>query len=306
MTMTQPNAPGTEERRNLRVLLVDDDRDDSVIFSRLMRHLRNFRIDFSWTSDFENALNLIRNHDFHIHFVDYRLGPRCGLDLVGQGLRENPQKSFVMVTGVGNEAIAAESMRLGAMDYISKADLDEQQLLRCINNCITATEERTRNFQQLHFAKFEGLTGVYRREAFMDATLELMRADQDKGTPRNLLFVDVDHFKDVNDRKGHLTGDETLRAVADAISACLRKSDLVGRIGGDEFCVFSRGGDASTALALGERIRETVQSRTGTTVSVGVARGNSEDDLKTLIGHADSMMYAAKQNGRNRVEIWQG
>jgi two-component system, cell cycle response regulator len=304
MTLQHENTSLVDEALKLRVLLVDDDRDDSVIFSRLIRHLRNYRFDFSWTSDFDNALSLIQNQDFHIHFVDYRLGPRCGLDLISEGLRANPRKSFVMVTGVGNEAIAADSIRLGAVDYIAKADLTEQQLLRCIHNCIDSAAERTRRFEQLHIAKFDGLTGVYRREAFMAAAIEHMRADTEVESPRNLLFVDIDHFKQVNDQQGHLAGDAVLHEVADAIGACLRKRDLVGRFGGDEFCILSRGGDRSTALALGERIRETVAGRTGVTVSVGVVQGGQSADLKTLIERADSVMYKAKQNGRNRVEIW--
>jgi diguanylate cyclase (GGDEF)-like protein len=304
MTLQHENTSLVEEGLKLRVLLVDDDRDDSVIFSRLIRHLRNYRIDFSWTSDFDNALSLIQNQDFHIHFVDYRLGARCGLDLVSEGLRANPQKSFVMVTGVGNEAIATESLRLGAVDYISKADLTAEQLVRCVHNCLSTAAERTRTFKQLHFAKFDGVTGVYRREAFLDAADEQMKADKEPNSPRNMLFVDIDHFKQVNDQQGHLAGDTVLRDVADAIASCLRKLDLVGRYGGDEFCVLSRGGDSTTALALGERIREAVASRTGVTVSVGVAQGGQSVDLRSLIRQADEMMYKAKQGGRNRVEIW--
>jgi len=284
--------------------LVDDDRDDSLIFSKLICHLRNYRIDFSWTADYDNARELIASHDYHLHFVDYRLGARSGLELMEQSLRDSPEKNFVLVSGFGNEAVAAESIRLGALDYIAKANLTADELNRCLSHCVSTIADRTRRVRELELAKIDGLTGVYRREAFESAVRQRMLASLD-GALWTLLFVDIDNFKDVNDSRGHLHGDEVLRKVADAIRACLRKRDMVCRFGGDEFSVLISGGDADSGLAMAERIRHAVSARAGVTVSVGLAQERGPGDrLMSLTGKADKMMYRAKEQGRNRSEIW--
>lgn len=295
-----------QQKRRLRILLVDDDREDSLIFSRLICHLRKYGVDFTWTSDFENARELIQNHRFHIHFVDYKLGHRSGLDLVADALHADPAKAFVVVTGNGSESVAARAIRAGALDYIAKSDLNEEELATCIERCLQEYGERTRKLKLLENASMDGVTGVYRRDAFQLTAEQRIRV-AGPNAQWSLLFLDVDHFKRINDHFGHSEGDQTLRNVADAIRSCLRKSDLVGRYGGDEFCVLTPDCEAEAALALAERIRSVVRSKAGVTVSIGVAAERGPGCAYTsLVRKADEVMYRAKKMGRNRAECWLG
>jgi len=131
------------------------------------------------------------------------------------------------------------------------------------------------------------------------------------GDPMAMLIVDIDHFKDVNDNNGHVTGDDVLRQVADAlIKVFLRKNDFVARVGGDEFAVILRETSAADAHALAERVLGRIRclrvanakdDPIDITVSIGLAPIAGEDDGSTWLERADRGLYAAKNSGRDRV-----
>ncbi len=160
-------------------------------------------------------------------------------------------------------------------------------------------------------ARIDPLTGVSNRLAISESTTLMLAHSIRYRQPLGVLMLDADHFKNVNDRFGHHGGDKVLRALVFSIRATLRDSDLIGRIGGEEFVVLSPGADLTNAMLLAERVRATVentpliidgQSLT-LTVSVGVAVATSNDrDGVALLHRADAALYAAKRAGRNRVE----
>lgn len=149
-------------------------------------------------------------------------------------------------------------------------------------------------------AETDPLTGLLNRRGF-----ERMVPAKTVGT---VLFVDADHFKRINDEWGHAVGDETLIAMADAISAALRSSDIVARIGGEEFAIFAEETAASRALELAERVRQKVTGtvnvwRRPVTVSVGLAVSDAVLDREVLLQAADDAVYEAKRSGRNCVAM---
>lgn len=160
------------------------------------------------------------------------------------------------------------------------------------------------------------LTGVANRRAFFEAAeLELTR---NRRTPRPtaLILFDADHFKQVNDRHGHPAGDCVLRWLGEALSSTFRQVDVVARVGGEEFAVLLPSSTAAGARVVAERLRELVAGQpvmcegvpVTVTISAGIAAVDAGDsiDLDTLIKRADRALYAAKANGRNRVECWNG
>jgi diguanylate cyclase (GGDEF)-like protein/PAS domain S-box-containing protein len=158
------------------------------------------------------------------------------------------------------------------------------------------------------------LTGVANRRAFFEAAeLELTR---NRRTPRPIALVlfDADHFKQINDRHGHPAGDCVLRQLGAALSLTFRQVDVVARVGGEEFAVLLPSSTLDGAAAVAERLRRLVESQPvicdgvsiAYTVSAGIAAVDAGDtiDLDTLIKRADRALYAAKANGRNRIECW--
>jgi len=160
-------------------------------------------------------------------------------------------------------------------------------------------------------ATADALTGLPNRRAFEEALAREVARARRAGTPLALLAVDVDHFKRVNDQRGHPAGDAVLRAVAGRIASGARAGDLVARVGGEEFAVALPGAGPEAALEAAERIRARVAEEPialeggdlGVTVSVGVASlGEPAPDGPSLAARADEALYRAKRAGRDRVE----
>ena len=160
-------------------------------------------------------------------------------------------------------------------------------------------------------AQTDALTGVLSRRHVLELGQRMMQRCRRDGRPCAMLMLDVDRFKEINDRYGHLAGDTALRAISLALSRCLRPEDQIGRYGGEEFAVILPGADAKEAGAIAERLRTAVQTlkpdwapgANPLTVSGGIAVATDEIvDFTELLGRADRALYRAKDAGRNRME----
>jgi len=161
-------------------------------------------------------------------------------------------------------------------------------------------------------ASTDPLTSCLNRRAFtamVEAYLD--RVNQETLTAGSLLVLDVDHFKKVNDVFGHEKGDEALKAIADTIKANVRDSDLVGRLGGEEFSVFLPGLDQSLSEVAADRLRAAVNAvnfNPGArphklSISIGGVSFKGKRKFEDLYRHADERLYAAKRAGRNRIDV---
>jgi len=161
-------------------------------------------------------------------------------------------------------------------------------------------------------AAVDGLTGLFNRGHFHTRLEEEVERARRQASPLTLLILDVDHFKQLNDRLGHLVGDAVLRVVGDVLRRSVRLFDVCGRVGGDEFAILMPGSGAESTRHVAERIREGVEDSrppggpwaddVRVTASIGIATfagGTGEE----LIGRADQAMYAAKRDGRNRIHV---
>ena len=189
-------------------------------------------------------------------------------------------------------------------------------LAAAVNAMLTAIQKTKAELLQaqesLRFhAEHDALTGVLNRRAIRDLLRkELARCRREKNT-LGIILADVDHFKKINDRYGHAAGDAVLVTAMQRISSTLRSYDVVGRYGGEEFLIIAPGCDLELAQKLAERIRTAVgdqpvdlgDENATITLSLGVTLGTAESDPEFLVTLADSAMYQAKRNGRNRVEV---
>ena len=160
-------------------------------------------------------------------------------------------------------------------------------------------------------ASLDSLTHAYTRGHFVElAEKEVVRARR-YGHPLSLLLLDIDHFKSVNDRYGHSAGDRVLRAAVDLFQGQIRRSDLLGRYGGEEFLVLLPETDVAGADVVAERIRAALRKApvnvgnlaVEMTVSIGLTELRPEmQDVDALLAHADAALYRAKDAGRDRIE----
>ena len=179
------------------------------------------------------------------------------------------------------------------------ADALNQQLLAQLEK----VDELNRALSEM--ATTDALTGLRNRRALNHSLqLELAIVER-RSTPLSLLMLDVDHFKRINDTHGHEAGDKVLRAIAQLLSGCARVIDIVARVGGEEFAVILPNTDAQGALVIAERMRTAVAAADWlghpTTISIGAATLQGEEDAARLYARADAALYAAKSAGRNQV-----
>jgi len=161
-------------------------------------------------------------------------------------------------------------------------------------------------------ASTDYLTGLANRRTVSSAGERAFHSAQRQAQPLSVAVIDVDHFKGVNDRYGHDSGDLALKHIAGMLEKAGRKNDLLGRHGGEEFVVLFDQADREKSLAAAERLRAGVQENVlevdgksiPLTVSIGLATYQESDrSFNDLLRRADQALYAAKKNGRNRVEI---
>lgn len=189
--------------------------------------------------------------------------------------------------------------------------------------CVFGTEPRSmsdadamvlRNFAKVVMSQIElrqaaredVLTRALTRRAFIDRVDEILSARQ--GVDATLILLDIDHFKSVNDTWGHPAGDSVLRGVVAALQSGLRRGDLIGRLGGEEFAILCPGTDQDSAMILADRLRgrlrDTAFAGIGNrpvTISLGVAGWHRADTCDTWLARADAALYAAKRAGRDRA-----
>ena len=171
-------------------------------------------------------------------------------------------------------------------------------------------KDRTVNRYKLAAAT-DPLTGLLNRRGFFEAAGSLIAISRrNRMAPVSVLVFDLDHFKAINDRSGHATGDAMLQHFAKVARETLRATDIIGRLGGEEFVALLPSTAAEAAIAA-ERVRAAFAvativrngRRIAATVSIGVASASPATAIDLLITRADDALYRAKKNGRNRVEI---
>jgi diguanylate cyclase (GGDEF)-like protein len=202
--------------------------------------------------------------------------------------------------------------RIAAGDYTGyvapRGTALEQRLARAVNDIATAlvdTHDR---------ATYDRLTGVANRQSLLAALFAEVERATRYGRPLSVAFVDIDHFKAVNDTYGHAVGDVVLRGVAQTISTNLRASDMIGRYGGEEFMLILTETDIEEGAVLTEKLRALVGRQRfaiegapeiAVTISIGIAGGaGNKLRMDTLVRDADAAMYSAKSLGRNQTYVF--
>ena len=253
------------------------------------------------------VVRAVREHN-PLLIYDLRTDPS---NLTGQLSEGRDVRSVIvapLVTkGITLGAISLESTQVGAFN-----DSDMRML-----SSFAATATVALNNAHLHeevqkLAITDSLTGLYNRRGFFELGQREVERSRRFNRPLVAIMLDVDRFKFINDLYGHPVGDRVLQVVAKRCAENLRRIDLLGRFGGDEFTLLLPETDIYRARGVAERLRHCVETspvETGrglveVTVSLGIARATtSTPDLDVLIGRADAAMYLAKQAGRNRVEF---
>ena len=293
----------------MRILIVDDVPDNIRVLSRM---LVDDGHEISAATNGRQALKLAAACAPDLVLLDVMMPDMDGYQVCA-ALKADPLLRaipVIFITALADVEDETRGLALGAVDYITKPFKEPIVRMRVKSHLEL---KRQRDILE-RLSQVDGLTGIANRRAF-DARLdEEWRRSIRSGDPLGAAMIDVDLFKQYNDARGHLVGDDCLRLVAGALTAALnRGGDFVARYGGEEFvCLFS-GVDADTLALVSEKIRagiEALQIPHGdspvspwVTISIGAAcdQPMPETSPSRLIEAADLQLFQAKRLGRNRV-----
>jgi diguanylate cyclase (GGDEF)-like protein len=289
--------------RDVTVLLIEDSAEWALIAEqRLLREL-NGDPKVVHHASLEEAKGTLLEGGFDCVLLDLMLPDSAGLETV-RGVRTRaPQAPIVVLSGEEDESIALRAVHRGAQDYQVKGRADGYQLSRAVRYAI---ERKRAELEMAHRATHDELTELPNRTLFLDRLeLTLGRLER-RSRAAAVLFLDLDRFKDVNDRFGHDAGDQLLLSVADRLRYLVRPGDTVARFGGDEFMLLCD--DISSeedAIAVADRLGAElelpfeigeVEVTVGASIGIAMADDRSRSP-EALVREADRGMYAAKRRG---------
>jgi two-component system cell cycle response regulator len=305
-----------EIEKRKRILIAED---DPVSRRMLESLLLKWAYDVTVVANGIEAFRLLDTADApRLAILDWMMPGMEGVEICRR-IRERKNRPYIYVlllTARSQRQDLLQGLDLGADDYLTKP-FDAQELrarLRVGGRILTLQDDLLAAQAELHFrATNDALTDIPNRPAILEALDREMARQVRDDRPFGIVLADIDHFKNVNDTYGHLSGDDVLRTVAQRLRDSTRTYDSVGRYGGEEFLIVAPLTDAKGTMALAERIRSNIDSqpvfaRAGpirVTASLGVAVSGSPPcaDAKMLLQLADDALYRAKANGRNRSEL---
>src|ERR1041385_393521 len=316
VTNTSAQEAGGKTIRTDCVLIADD---DTVSRTMLQSCLQKWGLSVSTAKDGLYAWHELQKPDApSLLILDWMMPGFSGIELCRKiRARKTSHYPYVLLlTSRDAKEDLVEALDAGADDYLTKPfNASELRARLAVGRRILGLQnELLRKEEELSFrARHDSLTGLWNRGAIMDfMERELARARR-AGNCVGVLLLDIDHFKSVNDTYGHPAGDAVLQQVAQRLSAGTRAYDWVGRYGGEEFIVLLTNCNPEILALCAERLREIVAAapmQTSSmdlklTVSIGAALFSREsgEGSAEVLQLADSALYRAKQNGRNRVEV---
>ena len=288
-----------------RVLIIDDSKNiHALIKARLSGEPVEVHSAYSSAQGLTVASQLLPD----LVLLDVDMPDVDGFELCKR-LKEQPATMsipVVFLTGAGSTDAKIRGLELGAVDYITKP-FEPAELRARVRAAL-----RTKYLLDLlnNKAMIDGLTGLWNRTYFDQQLAAHLSLSRRSTQPLSVVICDLDHFKQINDRYGHLTGDEALRVAAACMQATCRIEDIVCRFGGEEFAIIVPNTPADRAGIMADRLRKAMEklslSHRGVpvplTASFGIADVASCGD-KEILAAADAALYQAKQLGRNRFEI---
>ncbi len=294
-----------------RVLIVDD---DEAVRNTMIEYIIAAGYKSEAVSCAEEALEVLKKNEYQVIITDIILPAMGGLELT-KSIRKKKDSDVIVMTGYGDEYSYEEAINVGASDFVIKPVRLEELLLRLkrVLNERELAKERVRMMEKLQkLAVTDGLTKLYNSRSFYSQLeTEVDRFNRYKH-PLALLLLDLDHFKDYNDKYGHLEGDKVLVRFSQIIKSCLRTNDSAYRYGGEEFTVILPETAGAEARTVAQRIRAALEAERFSphnqqdvkiTISIGVTEYQEKEELSTFIQRADQAMYLSKQNGRNKVSM---
>jgi diguanylate cyclase (GGDEF)-like protein len=292
-----------------RVLLIEDNPGDIRLIREMLSEGENGLFELDCVGRLSQGLEYLATRSTGVVLLDLSLPDSYGFDTFLKVYAHSPKVPIIVLTGNDDQTVALSAVKTGAQDYLVKGKLDRELLLRSMQYSI----ERKRYQEQLEYqANYDALTGLPNRNLLHDRLRQSVFAQRFVRSI-GVVFLDIDHFKFVNDSLGHNTGDKLLQKVAERLLDAVRDGDTVARLGGDEFILIlnDQTGQEVIYRAMQRiigKIAEPIEidgQELLVTASAGISMYPQDGpDVETLLKNADAAMYRAKDKGRNNFQFY--
>jgi diguanylate cyclase (GGDEF)-like protein len=292
-----------------RVLLIEDNPGDVRLIREMLSEGEDGLFDLDCVGRLSQGLEYLSSQAAGVVLLDLSLPDSYGFDTFLKVYAHSPKVPIIVLTGNDDQTVALSAVKTGAQDYLVKGKLDRELLLRSMQYSI----ERKRYQEQLEYqANYDALTGLPNRNLLHDRLRQSVYAQRFVRSI-GVVFLDIDHFKFVNDSLGHNTGDKLLQKVAERLLESVRDGDTVARLGGDEFILILNDQTGQEVIyramqRIISNITEPVEidgQELLVTASAGISLYPQDGpDVETLLKNADAAMYRAKEKGRNNFQFY--
>ena len=302
----------SKKQAQLSVLMVENDPDDFYLLSHMLQAAKKKLYTVSHASNLLECLELLRARRFDVILLDLGLGDSQGMNTLETVIKSGISVPTIVLTGIDNEELGEQAIKLGAEDYLPKAEVSPFMLSRAVNVAI----ERHRLLSELRRqATRDSLTGLYNRAALFDKLNFLIEHMERNNTHLAAAMVDLDGFKTINDTLGHRVGDDVIMQASNRLRQGLRRSDLAARYGGDEFVLlltnYQSTHDVMEVMEKKHKIlcqpmtvyHKSQYKRVTVGASVGVAEWHKGMTASELLSKADQAMYQTKHGGKNAISL---
>lgn len=279
------------------ILIIEDDESTRKTLT-LVLGKKGYATETARTG--KEALEKAKKRSFDVTLLDIKLPDMEGMELVAPLKELHPDLAVIVITGYASLETALRALKEGAADYITKP-LDMEKVLEAIGEGL----EKQRLVVELRkFSLSDDLTGLLNRRGFMRVAEHQLKVAKRSKREMLLLYMDFDHLKQINDALSHRDGDRALIEVANLLKQTFRESDIIARIGGDEFVVLTTGAGEDSTEILIHRLREKLDTNSlklelpyKLSISVGIARYDLENpcEIDELLHRADTAMYEQKK-----------
>ncbi|MGP0591757.1 two-component system response regulator [Nitrospira sp. T9] len=294
----------------ISLLLVEDNPKEALVIKNMLKEGLQNQFTLKHSRSLGDALDLIQQNQFQAIILDSHLPDGKSFESIPQFLQFCPDAPILILSSVEEEDQAIQAVKSGVQDYLIKGQTSSSTLCRAVRYAM----ERQRATQRItQLAHYDHLTGLANRGLFYERLNCAVARCHRNDTAIALMFLDLDHFKDINDTLGHDCGDSLLKTVAARIKKCIREIDTGVRLGGDEFAVLleqivSIEDVASVAQRILHLLAQPViikQHQLHVTGSVGITIYPWDSaNPQELLSHADAAMYRAKAQGGNTHQFY--
>src|SRR5712691_6352232 len=291
------------------VLLIEDNPGDVRLIREMLAEGEEALFELACVGRLSQGLEYLATRSPCLVLLDLSLPDSYGFDTFLKVYAHSPKVPIIVLTGNDDQTVALSAVKTGAQDFLVKGKLDRELLLRAMQYSI----ERKRYQEQLEYqANYDALTGLPNRNLLNDRLRQSVFAQRFVRSI-GVVFLDIDHFKFVNDSLGHNTGDKLLQKVAERLTETVRDGDTVARLGGDEFILIltDQPGQEVIYRAMQRIINKVAEpidvdgQELMVTCSAGISLYPQDgSDVETLLKNADAAMYQAKEKGRNNFQFY--